>query len=139
VLGDGTSGACPCGPGLPEHGCPNSTNLAGAVLSSFGQVSISNDTFTLYGTGMPQSSTCLYFPGTSSSLSAFGDGLRCIAGTVIASARKTNVGGVCSTRSATGADAAVSVRGLIPADGGARFYQLGIRTPRTSARARRST
>jgi hypothetical protein len=95
---------------------------SGAALVSTGNSSLSNDTFVLTGYGMPSVATCLYFQGTATTGGAsFGDGVRCVAGTVIRLGTKTNAGGF--SQYPTGADSSVSVRGLIPAVGGARFYQ----------------
>jgi hypothetical protein len=77
---------------------------------------------------MPNSS-CLYFQGTvqqSGGLGApFGDGLRCVAGSVIRLGTKTNASGA-SQYPALG-DLSISVKGLIPAGGATRHYQCWYR------------
>jgi hypothetical protein len=119
--GDGSGTSCPCGNNAAVGsgtGCLSSIGIGGA-LAGAGTASISNDTFTLNGTGMPNSSA-LYFQGTTQTAgglgSAFGDGLRCAGGSVIRLGTKTNVGGSSSYPagslpiSVKGADAAGDVR-----------------------------
>ncbi len=132
-LGDGNSANnCPCSntsSTSSEAGCLNSTGNAGR-LSATGLPDVSSDSLVLTGTGMPPNSSCLYFQGSakqSSGLgSAFGDGLRCAAGTVIRLGTKTN--------SASGAssypglfDVDVSVKGNLSIFGGTRYYQCWYR------------
>jgi hypothetical protein len=124
-FGDGTGTACPCGnSGATGNGCASSVNPSGANLAATGNASVTNDTVTLLGTGMPNS-TCLYFQGTTQISTAFGDGLRCAGGTVIRLGTKANSGG--ASQYPVGADPAVSVRGLVPVGGGTRFYQVWYR------------
>jgi hypothetical protein len=84
--GDDLGNPCPCYPTIPAggagRGCPNSVEALGARLTASGNATISNDTMVLYGFGMPDSSV-LYFQGTSSSNTPFGDGRRCATGSVI--------------------------------------------------------
>ena len=77
--------------------------------------------------GMP-SSSALYFQGTlriaGGAGVAFGDGLRCVAGSIIRLGTKTNVGGV--SQYPAGADALISVKGMNAA-GNVRDYQCWYR------------
>ncbi len=128
-FGDGSGAPCPCGnSGTAGRGCANSVNPAGGLLSWSGNPQVSADTFVLQGSGMP-SSSCLYFQGTqfvNGHLGApFGDGLRCAAGSVIRLGTKTNVGGASQYPAA--GDASVSVRGMVPAPGVIRYYQVWYR------------
>jgi hypothetical protein len=125
-FGDGSSTACPCGnSGVSGNGCANSVNANGANLAGIGVASIGFDTFTLNGTGMPNSSA-LYFQGTSALAPAvaFGDGLRCAGGSVIRLKTVFNVAGASQYPEA--GDPSVSVRGLCAA-GDLRFYQVWYR------------
>jgi len=125
--GDGTAGGCPCGNnGTSGRGCANSVT-AGAGLFPQGNPWVSADTFSLFAFGLPTSATCLYFQGTSigSTGTPFGDGLRCIAGTVTRIGTKTAVGGVATYPEA--GDVSISQKGLVPADGGWRGYQVWYR------------
>jgi hypothetical protein len=127
-FGDGSGASCPCGNnGAAGQGCDNSLGH-GATLVASGHAIVAADTFVLTGTGMPNSSA-LYFQGTAQAGGGtgvvFGDGLRCSAGTIIRLGTKANVGGASSYPA--GADLPTSVRGLVPASGGTRNYQVWYR------------
>jgi hypothetical protein len=128
-FGDGSGAACPSGnSGTTGRGCANSIVPAGALLGWSGDARVSADTLVLIGSGMPNSS-CLYFQGTSvlagGSGSAFGDGLRCAGGSVIRLGTKTNA--ASGSQYPVVGDPAVSVRGLVPASGATRWYQVWYR------------
>ena len=119
----GTSG-CPCGNnGAPGSGCANSLNGSGARLAGRGAASLANDTFVLEASGMPNSS-CLYFQGTTQTSTAFGDGLRCAAGSVIRLGSKNNLAG--DSRYPDSGEQPVSVRGAVQA-ASSRTYQAWYR------------
>ena len=123
-FGDGTGGACPCGNlGTAGNGCANSINANGANLTGSGNASISGDSLSLTGSGMPNSNA-LYFQGTTQIAAAFGDGLRCAGGTVVRLGTKLNVAG-SSTYPVAG-DLSVSVRGAVTVPG-VRNYQAWYR------------
>ncbi len=129
--GDGSGTACPCGnTGAVGHGCANSGNPAGAQLTGTGTATMSGDTVSLTASGMPATTSCLFFQGTTipgpGGLGAvFGDGLRCAAGSVV----RLGIEGASSgaaTYPGVG-DPRVSVKGLLPSDGGLRLYQVWYR------------
>ncbi len=121
----GTATTCPCGnAGAPGNGCGNSLFAVGANLSATGNTQVSADSVVLTGTNMPNG-TVLYFQGTTQVSAVFGDGLRCVGGAVIRLGIKVNVGNASAYP--TGADLPVSVKGLVPAAGGTRFYQAWYR------------
>ena len=128
-FGDGTSASCPCGntstPGAGQ-GCVNSLGT-GSVLAATGSTSLASDTLLLTGTNMPNSSA-LYFQGTQTQSSGqgfpFGDGLRCIAGSVVRLATVSNTNG--SSQYPGASSPSVSVRGLV-ASPGPRTYQVWYR------------
>lgn len=96
-FGDGAGTPCPCGnSGVTGNGCASSVNPNGANLATSGTPSVSNDTYVLLGTGMPNG-PCLYFQGSAQlgggNGIVFGDGLRCVGGTIVRLGIKTNVGG----------------------------------------------
>lgn len=129
--GDGTGTACPCGNSSPAgsgRGCLNSTGV-GALLTTSGAPVVSADSLVLTGSGMPASTSVLYFQGTAESGAGagvvFGDGKRCASGTVIRLGTKTNSGGTSSYPAA--GDPAISVRGAVPAAGATRTYQAWYR------------
>lgn len=132
-LGDGSATACPCGPGATGAGCPNSTNALGAVLVSTGTASLAADTVVLTGSRMPNSSA-IFVQGSSVGAGVvFGDGLRCVGGSILRLRTRENVGGVAQYPSA--GDEPLSVRGAVSGPG-VRSYQVWYRNPaafRTSA------
>jgi hypothetical protein len=130
---DGNSGptACPCGnQGLPAHGCDNSLGNGGVFLDTNGRPSIASDTMELLATGMPAGATGLFFQGTQAigPPQHFGDGLRCVGGTIIRLATKTSPGG--SLQYPAAGEASIHARGLVTSAGD-RFYQLWYRNSAT--------
>jgi Tol biopolymer transport system component len=126
-FGDGTGTACPCGNGQAGNGCPSSVNANGANLTVSGTESTTTDTLVLEGSGMPDSSA-LYIQGSIPMAGGagvvFGDGLRCVGGTIIRLGTKSNVGG--ASRYPETGDPSVSVRGLVTMPG-VRTYQVWYR------------
>jgi len=127
-FGDGSGTACPCGnSGAADAGCASSVNAAGGKLTGTGTPSIANDSFVLNGSGMP-SSSALYFQGTlqlgGGAGVVFGDGLRCVGGSIVRLGTKTNVGG--SSQYPGSGDALISVKGMNAA-GNVRDYQCWYR------------
>ncbi len=128
--GDGSGTACPCANESAvgaDAGCLSSLGN-GATLRGDGLASVTSDGFTLRGAMMPNSSA-LFFQGTATlgagSGSLFGDGLRCVGGSVLRLATKSNSGGVSQYPDV--GDASVSVRGLVTAGGEVRYYQVWYR------------
>ncbi len=117
---------CPCANDSLSGGCLNSLGVGG-LLTAMGRASITTDTVALSGSQMPNSSA-LYFQGTTQSLTIFGDGLRCAAGTVIRLGTKTNHAG--ASRYPGPDDASISVRGQVIAPG-TRYYQCWYRNAAT--------
>ena len=123
-FGDGTNGSCPClNYGSFGNGCANSINPNGANLGGAGNPSIAADTLLLIGNGMPDS-YAFYYQGTTAFISHFGDGLRCVTGTVLRLATKTNVQGGSQYPSV--GDPPISVVGACHA-GDVRNYQVWYR------------
>ena len=126
--GDGSGTACPCGnSGAAGNGCAHSLSASGGNLATSGTPSISADTLSLDGSNMPNSSA-LYFQGTAQVAAgagaAFGDGLRCVAGSVTRLGTKLNILG--ASQYPTIGDAAISVKGMNAA-GNVRYYQCWFR------------
>jgi len=79
--GDGSTGTCPCANnGVATHGCDNSLNTGGAILSAAG--STSPDTLVLTSSGELSTALSIFLQGDVKTPSgvAFGDGLRCVGG-----------------------------------------------------------
>ncbi len=128
--GDGSGTACPCANSSPagaQDGCLNSLGTGGRLRVT-GVPRVSFDNLTLLGTQMPNSSA-LYFQGTGQqgggNGSVFGDGLRCASGSVTRLGTKVNAGG--ASQYPVAGDLSISVRGLLPAAGGTRTYQVWYR------------
>jgi hypothetical protein len=130
--GDGSGTPCPCGnSGQARHGCANSSSALGAKLAATGNARAAADTIVLEGSSMPPNTTALYLQGraqaNNGSGAVLGDGLRCLAGSTIRlAARNTTTAGTCGYGGPLG-DTPVSVRGLVPASGGTREYQIFYR------------
>jgi hypothetical protein len=123
-FGDGSGSACPCvNNGAAGNGCANSVNVAGGNLAAHGRASVALDTVILTGSGMPNSS-CLYFQGTTTISTPFGDGLRCAGGQVIRLGITSNSAG--SSQYPAVGQQPVSVRGAV-ASGDVRIYQAWYR------------
>jgi hypothetical protein len=127
-FGNGTGTACPCGnAGATGNGCASSVNAAGAHIQAVGAASLAGDTLVLSGSNMPNSSA-LYFQGTTQLAGGagvvFGDGLRCVGGTIVRLKTVTNAAGASSYPGA--GDPSVSVKGLVAAPG-TRTYQIWYR------------
>lgn len=135
-FGDGSlATACPCANnGLPGNGCANSVHPAGANLASTGFVETDpltgTDNVVLHGSGMPDTATAIYLKGSGSNPSGavFGDGVRCVAGSLIRLRTKINVGG--ASRFPEPGDPSLSVRGATPYGSGlSAWYQVYYRNP----------
>lgn len=128
---NGDSIACPCANGnngfYTIAGCANSVTQTGAQLDVLGQWAWSADSATLRARGLPATTTCLFFQGANpvTTTSFFGDGARCVGGSIVRLGTKTASNGVAAY--GYPADVAIHTRGLIPASGGWRYYQAWYR------------
>jgi hypothetical protein len=128
-FGDGSGTACPCGnAGAADGGCASSVSFGGGKLTAAGVSSVSADTLVLRARRLPNSSA-LFFQGTQRAAGGagltFGDGLRCATGSVLRLGTKTSSAGAAQFPEF--GDAAVSLRGAVPAAGGPRHYQVWYR------------
>ena len=85
---------CPCfNFGGAGRGCANSVEAQGAVLTSSGEVN--PDTVVLSASGMPATATAIFLQGdaTASAGIVFGDGIRCVAGSLRRIALEIGAGG----------------------------------------------
>ena len=132
-FGDGSGHACPCGnSGLPGHGCENSAGTGGAQLTAVGTRRLSEDTFVLTSTGELPTALSVFFQGKASvGPLNYGDGLRCIGGTLKRLYVKNASGGVAIAPQ--GAEVSVSARSSALGDaiqaGTTRWYQVFHRDP----------
>jgi hypothetical protein len=134
-FGDGTITACPCsnpsaGAG---RGCDNSAGTGGATLQSSGQASLVADTLSFTTAGEKPTATSVVLQGTASSPGGFvfGQGLRCVAGSLKRLYLRSAVGGSIHVPAA--GDPSISARSAalgdtIPA-GAQRYYMVYYRDP----------
>ena len=125
----GDSGACPCGVGAPGSGCPNSSVAAGARLSSTGFSSVLADELLLRVEGLPRATSLGFYQGTAAMAGgagvAWGDGVRCVTGSILWLGRVRTQTGVCAWPP-SGLN--MSTNGRIAAEGlGVRYYQVWYR------------
>jgi hypothetical protein len=127
--GDGSAAACPCNNSSAigsNSGCLNAQGI-GAQLVMSGAASLVADTAVLHGSRMPDS-VALYFQGTLMTAGGlgvpFGDGLRCVGGSLVRFSPKQNVAGA-SAYPGLG-DASISAQGLVTTSG-SRYYQVRYR------------
>jgi len=125
---------CPCAnAGLTGRGCNNSSNTGGALLTSSGTSSLSSDSLQFTASGEKPTATSIFLQGTQSILNGvvFGQGVRCVGGTLKRLYTHTASGGTVSAP--VGADAPVHVRSAALGDpitfGSQRFYQVYYRDP----------
>lgn len=97
-FGDGSGTSCPCGNASAlgaQQGCLNSFGLGGQLRGS-GAAQIGSDTLVLSASNLPSSTSALFFQGTTSTSTTFGDGLRCVAGSVRRLGTRSAVSGVAT-------------------------------------------
>lgn len=134
-FGDGSTTACPCanpssGTG---RGCNNSAATGGAKLVAAGSASLANDAVLLMSSDQRPTGTSVVLQGTSSNASAlvFGQGLRCVTGSLTRLYTKSAVGGAITAPQA--GDLSISARSAAAGDtiGPAqhRFYMVYYRDP----------
>jgi Tol biopolymer transport system component len=131
--GDGSGAACPCAnSGAVGHGCENSAATGGAMLSAMGASSLSTDTLVLRSSGELPSALSIFLQGGEAVVPvSFGDGLRCIGGTLLRLYTRSAYIGVATAPQS--GDASVSARSAVLGDliplGASRFYQTYYRDP----------
>jgi hypothetical protein len=123
---------CPCPvASFPPHtdvgGCFHSqTVLTGAELLGSGTPSVVADDVVLAAVDMPATSSVTFLQGSVlPSGVVFGDGLRCIGGSLLRIATRPVVGGTASYPAP--GDVPLSIKGLIPAGGATVGYQAHYR------------
>lgn len=122
-FGDGTGGACPCGNvGAAGHGCANSANAQGALLTVAGQAN--PDTAVLCATGMPSAAATIFLRGSAleASPAIFHDGLRCAGGALVRFGAQTAVNGGAMYPGSF-ANTLSGISGTTPGSGVTYWYQ----------------
>lgn len=128
--GDGTAGACPCGAGAWQSGCPNSLT-GGAVLDGAGRPRTNLDTLALVARGLPTNTVVIFLLGSTKvnggSGTVFGDGLRCIGGTIVRLATRHSANGIATWGFGVAGAPLLSVQSGVPLGGDVRYYQAWYR------------
>jgi Tol biopolymer transport system component len=128
---------CPCGnpPGGSGRGCENSAGTGGARLSATGGASLSSDSLVFTTSGEKPTATSVLLQGTASSAGGvvYGQGVRCVGGTLKRLYTKSASGGSITAPSFAAGDATVSARsaavGNPIASGQSRWYLVFYRDP----------
>jgi hypothetical protein len=131
-FGDGSGTACPCGnAGASGRGCENSFTTGGGRLEAHGVASVSADSVQLRAAFLPPTSSALFFQGTAlvagGAGAAFGDGLRCVTGSVFRLGTNFAAGGLVDFGHGVAGNPLVGTAGAIPPGGGTREYQVWYR------------
>jgi hypothetical protein len=135
-FGDGTGAACPCdNTGALGRGCENSALSGGAQLRASGQALLSADTLRLDVRGELSTSLSIVLQGTTPlAPQPFGDGLRCVGGSLTRLYVQDAVNGTLSLPQA--GEEPISVRSAWLGDplgnGVKRFYQVYYRDGRAA-------
>jgi hypothetical protein len=132
-FGDATSfPPCPCGnTGAANHGCNNSAGTGGAILGASGNTT--PDTVVLTSSSELPNALSIFLQGHTNNFPGlvFGDGVRCINGTLKRLYTKNASGGTVSAP--TGADPSITTRSAALGDtilpGTLRHYQTYYRDP----------
>ncbi len=127
--------ACPCGnpPSGPDRGCDNSASTGGAVLSASGIAYLSSDTLLLRASGETATATSILLQGSLAlgGGAVFGQGVRCVGGTLLRLFVDQAAGG--SVIVPDPGDPSVSERSAALGDplaaGATRYYLMYYRDP----------
>jgi|SRR5689334_1915609 len=135
-FGDRSVAPCPCdNTGLPGGGCENSALTGGAQLHATGEAALSADTLQLHVRGELPTALSIVLQGTAVVRpQPFGDGLRCVSGSLTRLYTRNAFNGSLSLPKA-GEDS-ISERSALLGDrlfgGDMRFYQVYYRDPRAA-------
>ena len=129
---------CPCGnpPGADGRGCDNSSGTGGALLSAGGVAYLSNDSLMLRAVGERSTALSILMQGNGvvSNGVTYGQGVRCVGGTIIRRLFiKHALGGSITAPDLPGGDPTVSARSSAKGDvihaGDSRYYLVYYRDP----------
>jgi surface antigen len=129
--------ACPCAnaPSGPGRGCDNSASTGGAVLSASGGAYLSSDSLIFTTSGEKPTGLSVLWQGPSSVTTGivFGQGVRCVGGTLKRLYSKSAVGGSITAPNYGAGDPTVSARsatlGSLILSGQSRYYFVSYRDP----------
>ena len=129
--------ACPCAnpPSGPGRGCDNSAGTGGAVLSAAGGTYLSSDSLVFTTSGEKPTATSVLLQGTSAVVngSVYGQGVRCVGGTLKRLFAKAASGGSITAPNFVAGDPTVSARSAAKGNpisaGESRWYLVFYRDP----------
>jgi hypothetical protein len=129
--------ACPCSnpPSGTGRGCDNSVATGGASLAAAGGTYLSSDSLVFTTSGEKPTATSVLLQGTSSPASGlvYGQGVRCVGGTLKRLFTKTASSGSVTAPDFGAGDLAVSARSAAKGDpisaGQSRWYLVFYRDP----------
>ena len=133
---DGTI-ACPCNndPTFVGSGCANTATPAGALLAAFGSTSLASDTLTFVASDEKPTALSVLLQGTSVNAVGivYGQGVRCVTGTLKRLFSRNASGGVVTLPNFGAGDSSVSARSAAKGDlisaGQLRYYLVFYRDP----------
>jgi hypothetical protein len=129
--------ACPCAnpPAGPGRGCDNSAGTGGAALSASGAAYLSRDSLVFTTNGERPTAFGIVLQGTTALTSGvvYGQGVRCVGGTLLRLYSKTASGGSITAPDFGAGDPTVSARSAAMGDviqpGQSRWYLVYYRDP----------
>jgi len=132
--------ACPCGnppspAGPPGRGCDNSSSTGGAVLAVTGGAFLSEDTLAFTTTDERPTAASFLLQGTAeiAAGAVYGQGVRCVTGTLRRLYNRSAVGGSITVPDVAAFDPSVSARsaalGFPIQAGESRWYLVAYRDP----------
>jgi Tol biopolymer transport system component len=139
LCGPGADGVigCPCAnaPSGPGRGCDNSIGSGGALLAASGSAYLASDSLVLTSTGELPSATSIFLQGNQAVAAGvvFGQGVRCVGGSLKRLFVKNASAGSVSAPSFAGGDPSISTRSAQLGDpiqpGDRRWYLVYYRDP----------
>jgi hypothetical protein len=128
---------CPCAnaPSGSGRGCDNSAGTGGASLAASGLAYLSTDTVVFTTSGEKPTATSVLLQGTTivSSGATYGQGVRCVGGTLKRLFTKSASGGSITAPNFGGGDPTISARsaakGNVISAGSSRWYLVFYRDP----------
>jgi hypothetical protein len=135
--GAGGVSVCPCAnpPSGPGRGCNNSAGTGGASLAASGIAYLSTDSLVFTTSGEKPTATSIVLQGTTSPAAGFvyGQGVRCVGGSLKRLFVKTAVAGSITAPNFGAGDPTVSARSAAKGDviqpGQSRWYLVYYRDP----------
>ncbi len=129
--------ACPCGnpPSGSGRGCDNSAATGGAILSASGIAYLSMDSLVFTTAAEKPTATSIVLQGTASPVSGlvYGQGVRCVGGTLKRLFTKAASGGSITAPNFGAGDPSISARSAAKGDtiqpGQSRWYLVYYRDP----------